>query len=127
MQLEQGKALIITGPQGSGKTTLARQIASENGSFIEVDGSVLLDKHRFHEAIKGGMGTVIVDEFPCSKNYAAALKALITSKKVRYREPDGTAHITVNMPNFIVCALGSAEFLNDESAGKRYHVIAANA
>ena len=36
MKLTKGVALVLTSNQGCGKTSVARRIAAENGSFIEV-------------------------------------------------------------------------------------------
>jgi len=36
MKITKGVALVLTGKEGCGKSSVARSIASENGSYIEV-------------------------------------------------------------------------------------------
>jgi adenylate kinase family enzyme len=100
IEIQQGKALVLSGPQGSGKSIKAREIAEKYGKFIE------MDLHQFIKSeflpIDADTKTVIIDGFPGSAEHIAELKAMIANDEIVIRrkcqEP-----ITVKTPNFIFC------------------------
>lgn len=62
IQLRAGVALLIVGPQGCGKTRLARKIAQQHGRFAEAPAMALTDKEYLRDALQSKPRTLIVDE-----------------------------------------------------------------
>ena len=110
IELKRGKILVISGPQGSGKTILARKIAENYGAFRELDAVSLNDTRELDHAIASGVATIIFDEAPCAKEIVARLKDIVTNPTVtvnrKYQEP-----VSVATPNFIICTSGDQHFL----------------
>lgn len=119
--LSKGKALVITGPQGCGKSTLARDIASKHGSFEEVDAADLDGAFSIGDALAKEPETVIVDGAP-SRRGMTRLKNLIISKEAvchrRYKEP-----VQVKAPtNFIICT-GVSDAIKFSDDDRRFMVV----
>jgi ABC-type phosphonate transport system ATPase subunit len=53
-ELKHGQALVITGPHGCGKTTLARKIAARHGTFAEIEAHEL--------STRFGLGRALAEE-----------------------------------------------------------------
>jgi ABC-type dipeptide/oligopeptide/nickel transport system ATPase component len=100
IEIQKGKAMVLAGPQGSGKSIKAREIAEKHGKFIE------MDLHQFVKSeflpIDADTKTVIIDGLPKSEKEIAELKAFIANDEIvikrKHLEP-----ITVKTPNFIFC------------------------
>lgn len=118
-QLKHGQALVITGPQGSGKTSLAREIAAAHGAFAEIDATRLNTDLGLAEAMQSAPKTLIVNGIP--KMSAAAIKELIASKTVRVNRKFQTPK-EVATPNFIFCS-GHADPMPIGEGDRRFHVI----
>ena len=99
-ELKKGQALVIQGPQGSGKTVLARKIAERYGSFIEIDAYQLKTRRDLNDLLEKGVSTVICDEIPEEIKVQSFLKLLIKSKPSWWKH--GKPKL-VNVPNFIFC------------------------
>lgn len=61
-QLERGKALAIVGPQGAGKTTLARKIASEHGTYSEINARNLRAEFALGRVLRSDEQTLIIED-----------------------------------------------------------------
>lgn len=102
LKVEKGRAIILTGPEGTGKGIIAKRLALNAGSRIVTTqmvhlksdfglGSVTLDNPE----------TVIVDEFNPSLENLAFIKTMLCNDSIvvnrKFKEP-----VTVPSPNFIL-------------------------
>lgn len=62
-RLVSDQALVIVGPQGSGKKLLAQQLAKKHAPYEEVDIERVLDEYLFHGVLKSTPRTLIIDGF----------------------------------------------------------------
>ena len=120
-ELKHGQALVITGPQGCGKTTLARKIAEKHGRFIETDAHQLETHRGLNDLLASEPSTVICDGMPESEDTQARLKALITGEAAKVERKHGEAKM-VKAPNFIFCT-GDTDHLPLAAAARRFHVV----
>lgn len=120
-ELKHGQALVITGPQGCGKSTLARKIAEKHGRFVEVEACQLETHRGLDDLLASEPQTVIVEGFPESEEARAMVKAMITGDTVKvermYAEPK-----MVKAPNFIFCS-GHADPFPPGADNRRFCVI----
>jgi energy-coupling factor transporter ATP-binding protein EcfA2 len=101
--LTHGQALVITGPQGCGKSTLARKIAEKHGTYIETDARQLETLRGLNDLMESEPRTVICDGFPKSEDAWPRLKTLITNDTMKLTRQYGATK-TVKAPNFIFCS-----------------------
>jgi len=116
--LKKGHAIIITGPEGCGKTSLAKVIAESCGSYAMVQMTdIFMSSFPDHNALK--KDTVIVDDF--NPNFIASAKNLISVDTIhvnrKCRDPEQVA-----TPNFIFCT-GSLDALKLDMDDRRFTVI----
>lgn len=117
-----GQALVIVGPQGSGKSMMARAIASAYGRYSEVDINEIKTKRGLDEVLFSEPATVIVDGFFATSELGAWLstKSVLASEKLAVKHYAATKE--VKTPNFIFCT-NDADFLPDPSGTRRFSVI----
>jgi energy-coupling factor transporter ATP-binding protein EcfA2 len=121
LQLQPGRALVLTGPEGCGKSTAARGLASRAGAYAEIDARHLDSAFGLSRAMQNSPNTVIVEGLP-------SLAALITVARAL---KDGEIELNaqgrppriVKTPNFIFCSGDADAFCGDANADRRFWVV----
>lgn len=98
-----GEALVLVGPQGCGKSMLARQIAKQYGTVAEVSAAELEDSRQFRDLLDREHNIVIVDGVPTRQVTQAKIKTLLSYDTVANRRP-GSVPRMVKSPKFIFCS-----------------------
>jgi energy-coupling factor transporter ATP-binding protein EcfA2 len=119
LHLKQKKALVIVGPQGSGKSLLARKIAESLGTYAETCFSVLSSPFDLGVLLMGKPATLILEEFSHQRVIRNGLKNLITSDTMLMCRR-GQMDTTVPTPNFIFCSGDPLPMGVDD---RRFHVV----
>lgn len=119
--LRKGCATVIAGPEGSGKTTLARELAGAHGSFIETDARVLISPFHLGHALANKPATIIVDEVPARLITTHETRRMIADERVVLHRK-GRPEEVVATPQFIFCTRDADE-LRLHPADARLHIV----
>lgn len=115
------QAQIIAGPQGSGKTTRAREIAAAAGTFATIAWCDLSSPFGLGNIFGGeeNPATLIIDEMPGTTQAMSQAKELASAQdwmlNRKHQKP-----IRVRAPALIFCT-GSVDFL--PAAARRFSII----
>jgi energy-coupling factor transporter ATP-binding protein EcfA2 len=124
LRLENGRVLVLVGPQGSGKTRLARALAGREGPYREIDSLEI--ESPFQSWMDADIKTVIVDGVARSHRAMHNLKTWISNPRMtvhrKYKEPE-----SMPTPHFIFCTNASdlPVYLHDDRRLRIVHLNAA--
>ena len=96
------QAIVIAGPQGCGKSRLAREMAAARGSFAEIGRDTFLSTFRFGNILSRHPATVIVEDAPARVILDPKTRALAESSHTEISRKGHEDQI-VPTPTFIFC------------------------
>jgi len=119
-----GKALIIRGPQGSGKSTIAREIAKARGPYVETTLADIDSPFELGRLMAHDPATIIVDEVGCFSRFLdrarEKLKDIVRSHELEVHRR-GQNPRTVASPNIIILS-SSSDPVPSEPGARRFMV-----
>lgn len=98
-QLQRGRALIIAGPQGCGKSRLAHQIALQHTAVPQPMQMTWLEgRYGVTNALNADAQVLIIEGLPNTAMSMANIKQLLTAKSIRHRPPGALQPAEVQPP-----------------------------
>lgn len=119
IKLERGKALVLVGAPGSGKTTFAGIISAMNGCCEPVSCSVSRFTEKFNQILHKEPDVVIVEEFQLVKDSVNILKPFIAGNKIQV-EVRGEPSRAIPTPFFIITTTVAPEL---DPSDRRFNVV----
>lgn len=102
-----GQALLISGPQGCGKSILARMLANQRGAFLEPSVHDIINKLKFAGLLLRRPKTLIVDECELLGKWLKNAESRATFKQmlssVEQCVPEKGQLVRIVPPKFIFC------------------------
>lgn len=117
-QLKRGRALVIVGPQGCGKTQFAEEIARRHGRFQHIEIGKSFD-WQLRDALSGQADVVIFEGAPPADRMAD-IKAIVTNSTILLRACFGKGSRQVPTPLVVICTHDCYWF---PQADRRFDVI----
>lgn len=114
------KAIVITGPTGCGKTTLAKHIAGCLGSFCHAGAEIFSSPFALAAALKNEPDTLILDGLSHRQIVGDELKEFLGSRVIRVSEKGRESYLAPMPYNFILCTGENFALPADD---RRFHVI----
>jgi MoxR-like ATPase len=121
---QQGKALVIKGAQGSGKTLLATQLAKAEGVYSNDHIEQVFGKNTFNHWLNELPDVVIVEGAPKPK-HIDVIKSMIANDKITHNRK-GKEPVEVKTPMFVFCT-SDPELLNFGAQDRRFYVLELDA
>lgn len=123
-QLQRGRALIITGPQACGKTTLAGVVALQHtGRMQEIDATCLDSKYGIENALLTNAAVLIVNGTPRTAIGRENVKQLVTAHTLSYR-PRGAVDLLTVEPPLLIFTTNDPETARHFAAdGRRFDLL----
>jgi len=98
-QLQRGRALIITGPQGCGKSRLAHEVALQHTAVPQpMEMTWLEGRYGVTNALNADAQVLIIEGLPHTPMAMANIKQLLTAKSIRHRPPGALQPSEVQPP-----------------------------
>jgi ABC-type cobalamin/Fe3+-siderophores transport system ATPase subunit len=122
-RLQNGRALVITGPQGCGKGALARMIAAAHGPYVEIDAGQFETVRATEAALNTEPAVLVVEGLPRSEQALTRIKALITSSRTVLPSRHGSPKREIKTPRLIFCAGADVDDSFLLEPGRRFYLI----
>ncbi len=115
------KAMVIVGPQASGKSTVARKAAAKHGRYVEATYQDLQHPFGLGRALAGQPDALIIEEMPPSRAAWEWAKALIIEIEPLVHAPH-KAPLRVRAPRLFIF---TAQRVPSILPGRRFEIIEA--
>lgn len=119
--IQPGKAIVIIGQQGSGRSELALKIAATiPGTYMVLQR---ICEHKILMAIRRGVGTIIIEDAHITEKTICILKRWISARTIRTRSLYSSLEREFQAPQFILTTSGDLDGLIDPNTSRRFTVV----